>query len=121
MAKRGSPRAHILGDVEALKLAGGTVMPSYHSKIWVARIAHAIATPIRCAEGEAIESFNFFALASDSSMDHVANQQELVYTRTVRKGEVHTPLLGPCDFQDGTTAGILAAYKQTMLHTGLLV
>ena len=66
MAKRGSPPAHIPGDAEAVQLAGGTVTPSYQSHHSVATITHAIAAPIRSVEGEAIESSNFFALASDS-------------------------------------------------------
>ena len=80
MAKRGSPRAHIPGDAEALMLSGGTVTRAYHSPFSVRQMVHAIAAPIRLAEGRAIETSLFFALASDSTTDRAANKQELVYT-----------------------------------------
>ena len=79
-AKRGSPPAHIPGDAEALMLGGGTVTPAYHSRPSVRKIVHAIAAPIRSVDGEAIETSLFFALASDSSTDWLANKQELVHT-----------------------------------------
>ena len=63
----------------------------------------------------------FFALASDSSTDRAANKQELVYTRTVSMGKSRTAFLGLHDLQDGSAEGILAAYKQVMLHAGLTV
>ena len=72
-------------------------------------------------EGEAIESSNFFALASNSSTDRSANKQELVYTRSLRNGEVRTPFLGLRNLQDGRAVSIMAAYKQAMLHAGLPV
>ena len=121
MAKRGSPLAYIPGDVEALMLGGGTVTPSYHSCSSVHQIVHAIAAPIGFVEGEAIETSLFFALASDSSTDRPANKQELVYTRTLREGQVCTAFLGLWELRDGTTPSIVAAYKQTMLKAGMPV
>ena len=94
MVKRGSPPAHIRGDAEALMLGGGTVPVSYHCRSSVRQIVHAIAAPIGFVEGEAIETLLFFALASDSSTDRSANKQELVYTRTLREGQVCTAFLG---------------------------
>ena len=119
MAKRGSPPAHIPGDVEALMLGGGTVTPAYHSSPSVRYIVHAIAATIRFVEGEAIETSLFFALASNGSTDLSANKQELLYTRTLREGQVCTAFLGFWELRDGTTPSIVAAYKQTMLKAGL--
>ena len=96
-------------------LGGGTVTPSYHSRSSVRQIVHAIAAPIRFVEGEAIETSLFFAVASDSSTDRSANKQVLVYTRTLRKGQVYTAFLGLWQLRDGTRHSIVAAYKQTML------
>ena len=98
VAKRGSPPAHIPGDAEAVRLAGGTVTPSYRSHHSVATITHAIAAPIRSVEGEAVEGSNFSALAYDSSTDRSANKEELVYTGSLRNGEVRCPraMFGYC-------------------------
>ena len=105
----------LLWGPEALMLGGGTVTRSYHSRSSLRRIVHAIAAPIRFVEGEAIETSLFFALASDSSTDRSANKQELVYTRTLREGQVCTAFLGFWELRDGTAPRIVAAYKQTML------
>ena len=100
-------------------LSGGTVTTAYHSPFSVRHIVHAITAPIRFLEGRAIETSLFFALASGSSTDRSANKQELVYTRTLREGQVCTAFLGLWELRDGTAPSIVTAYNQTMLKAGL--
>ena len=119
MSKRGSTPSPTRGDAEALLLSGGTVTTAYHSPFSVRQIVHAIAAPIRFLEGQAIETSLFFALASGSSTDRSANKHELVYTRTLREGQVCTAFLGLWELRDGTAPSIVTAYNQTMLKAGL--
>ena len=121
IAKRGSPPFHLPGDAGALVLAGGTITPLYHSNDSAIEIVHAIAAPIRSAKGDAVRTSRFFALASDSSTHRAAHKQELIYTRTWCDAGITTSYLTLHKLQDGTVVGILAAYKQAVLHAGLPV
>ena len=109
MVKRGSPPAYILVDAEAFYRGGGSITPSYHSHRSIVTIVHSIAAPIRSAEGEAIESSLFLALACESSKDHATNRQVPVYTRTICNSEVQTAFLGPHDLWECMAFNIVAA------------
>ena len=121
LVKRYGSFTQLAADAETATLVGGHMEPAYRSPAAARKIAHAIARSIRAAGGEQVLQSAFFALASDSSTDRAANQQELVYARTMRAGRSHTAFLGLQDLQAGTAVAIVATYKHVMLRAGLPV
>ena len=70
--KRMAPFENLPGDAEVATMVGGTMAPAYGTQRQAVPIMHAIAAPIRAAEGRILKDVRFFALASDSSTDRRA-------------------------------------------------
>ena len=121
IAKRCGPFTDLGPDAMTATLVGGTVASAYHSPRSAQEMMHAIAAPIRTSEEVTMKESTFFALASGTSTDRVANKHDLVYTRMVPMGKCRTAFLGLQDLHDASAVGILAAYKQVMLRAGLTV
>ena len=64
IVKRMAPFENLAGDAEVATMVGGTVAPAYRTWQQVVPIMHAIAAPIRAAEGHILKDVSFFALAS---------------------------------------------------------
>ena len=81
IVKRMAPFENLPRDAKVATTVGGTVAPPYRTRRQAVPIMHAIAAPIRAAEGRVLEDVSFFALASDSSTDRGAHKAELIYTQ----------------------------------------
>ena len=121
LVKRYGSFTDLAADAATATMVVGAVVQAYRSPLAAREIMHSFAAPIRTARGEGIMQLSFFALASDSSTDWGANNQELVYAQKVPMGRSRIFFVRLHDLQAGTAVAILAVYKQVMLHAGLPV
>ena len=121
IVKRMAPFENFPGDAEVATMVGSIVASAYRTRRQAMPIMHAIAAPIRAAEGSVMKDVSFFAPASNSSTDRGLHKAELIYTRTMRDGQSRTAFLGLHELQAGTAVTIPGAYKQVILRAGLSV